>query len=132
LQYEIEKAGNQKWKPAFVLHCPIRTSKEVIVMAKDFAVDFYRSKAWQDVREYIYMKQHGICERCGELGKIVHHKKHLTPQNINDPAITLGEDNLELLCQDCHNKEHMKTDAACVDGVMFDEHGDLVRTPPIK
>ena len=35
----------------------------------------------------------------------MHHKIYLTPQNINDPAVTLAEDNLELLCQDCHNKE---------------------------
>lgn len=36
--------------------------------------------------------------KCGRPGAIVHHKEHLTPQNINDPDITLSEDNLELLC----------------------------------
>ena len=101
-------------------------------MAKDFAAGFYHSKAWQEAREYIYTKQHGICQRCGRPGEIVHHKEYLTPQNINNQEIILGEDNLELLCQDCHNKEHMKTDEACVDGVMFDERGDLICTPPIK
>lgn len=38
----------------------------------------------------------------------MHHKKHLTPKNINDPEITLNWDNLELLCLDCHQKEHDK------------------------
>lgn len=28
--------------------------------------------------------------------RLVHHKTHLTPENINDPEIALGEDNLEL------------------------------------
>ena len=98
-------------------------------MAKDFAAGFYHSKAWQTVREYIYQKQHGICERCGRPGEIVHHKEYLTPETINNPAITLGEDNLELLCQDCHNKEHMRTNTACVDGVMFDRQGDLIEAP---
>lgn len=41
-------------------------------------------------------------------GDQVHHKKHLTPKNINDPEITLNWDNLELLCLDCHRKEHDK------------------------
>lgn len=54
---------------------------------------------------------HGLCERClknGDLvpAKIVHHKIYLTPQNINDPRITLDYSNLEALCQDCHNREH--------------------------
>ncbi|MFR3092001.1 MAG: HNH endonuclease [Eggerthella lenta] len=30
----------------------------------------------------------------------------LTQDNITDTAITLSFDNFELLCFDCHNKEH--------------------------
>ena len=62
----------------------------------------------------------------------MHHKEYLTPETINNPAITLGEDNLELLCQDCHNKEHMRINTACVDGVMFDGQGDLIEAPHKK
>lgn len=68
-------------------------------MAKDFAKSFYHSKAWQDCRDAYFVSQHGICERCGGAGKIVHHKVELTSQNINNPEITLGWDNLELTCQ---------------------------------
>lgn len=50
--------------------------------------------------------QHYLCERCGEPAKIVHHKIWLTPKNIHEQSITLCWDNLEALCQDCHNKEH--------------------------
>ncbi len=39
-------------------------------------------------------------------GIIVHHKKELTPENINDPAVALSFDNLELLCDEHHNRQH--------------------------
>ena len=55
------------------------------------------------------MSQDFICERCGEPAKIVHHKRWLNRDNINDTDITLNWDNLEALCQDCHNKEHHKS-----------------------
>lgn len=53
----------------------------------------------------------GLCERCRKKGlivpgEIVHHKVYISPDNINDPAITLNPDNLELLCRDCHAEEH--------------------------
>ena len=41
-------------------------------------------------------------------GTQVHHKIRLTPFNINNPEITLSYKNLELLCDDCHEKEHGK------------------------
>lgn len=52
-----------------------------------------------------------MCERClrrGILthGEIVHHKIELTPENIDDPGITLNWDNLELLCRFCHAEVH--------------------------
>ena len=39
-------------------------------------------------------------------GEIVHHKIELTPENIDDPGITLNWDNLELLCRFCHSEVH--------------------------
>ena len=75
-------------------------------MAKDWALPFYRSTAWKTTRDAYFKARCGICERCGAAGDIVHHRKHLTPATINDPKITLAFENLELLCQDCHNKEH--------------------------
>ena len=43
---------------------------------------------------------------------VVHHKIHLTPYTMNDPDISLNYDNLELLCMDCHNREHFKHEYA--------------------
>lgn len=73
---------------------------------RDFASKFYLSAAWKRTREAYFRSRCGICERCGAAGKIVHHKTYLTPNNIGNPKVTLSFDNLELLCQDCHNKEH--------------------------
>ncbi len=75
---------------------------------KQYAEKFYRSKAWRETRKAYAASQNGLCERCKQAGDIVHHKKYITPSNINDPLITLDWANLELLCQDCHNKEHLR------------------------
>jgi len=42
-------------------------------------------------------------------GDTVHHKVPITPENINDPEVTLNPDNLILLCRDCHALAHKKT-----------------------
>lgn len=71
-----------------------------------------------------------VCERCGNVAKIVHHKKYLTKENINDPSVTLNFENLEALCQDCHNKEHHGSYGATRYDVMFDEDGDVISSTP--
>lgn len=73
---------------------------------KAWAEWFYKSKAWSETREAYLISQQYICERCGAPAKIVHHKDYITQANINDQSITLCWDNLEALCQECHNKEH--------------------------
>lgn len=94
---------------------------------QDFARKFYLSQAWRDTRAYIFKRDMGLCVRCGKPGEIVHHKTHLTPQNIDNPGITLSEDNLETLCRDCHAAEHgAQPPTAC--GLMFDDEGNLVES----
>lgn len=73
---------------------------------KEWARSLYLSVAWERTRMSYLMSQDYICERCGNPAKVVHHRKHVTRKNINDPDITLNWGNLEALCQDCHNKEH--------------------------
>lgn len=96
-------------------------------MAKDFAKKFYTSKAWRDCRNAFFIYRHGLCNRCGGAGKIVHHKIVLNPFNINDPDVSLNFTNLELLCQDCHNKEHHEKYSPTAEGLTFNVDGDLVR-----
>lgn len=78
---------------------------------KEFAESFYKSKAWQQCRNSYAKSVGGLCECClkrglVKSGEIVHHKVKLSPENINDPAVTLSWNNLELLCRDCHAKAH--------------------------
>ncbi len=96
---------------------------------KPYAKKFYKSAAWKKCRNAYFNSRHGLCERCSGPGKIVHHIEYITPENINDPAITLNHSNLELLCQDCHNREHHEKEGATAYGMSFDENGDLIQTP---
>lgn len=103
------------------------------MVAQPWAVRFYNSTAWERCRTAYAASVFGICERCGQPGVEVHHKTYLTPTNIDDPEIALSWSNLELLCADCHSKEHNKIHEATRDDVMFDERGNLVAaSPPFK
>lgn len=73
--------------------------------------DFYVSQAWATCRAAYKKSVGGLCERCLKDGIIkagvdVHHKRKLTAANVNDPAVSLNWDNLELLCRECHEAEH--------------------------
>ncbi len=72
---------------------------------------FYHSAAWQKCRAAYIAYVGGLCERCKmkgiiKPGYIVHHKEWITMDTIQDPSVLLSFDNLEYLCQDCHNREH--------------------------
>lgn len=80
---------------------------------REFAESFYKSPAWKNTRKAYAKSVGGLCEKClargiYKAGEAVHHKIHLTPQNISDPAVSLSWDNLILLCRDCHGEEHKK------------------------
>ena len=93
-----------------------------------------QSDAWRSCRDSFLKSKGYLCERCSTpddpvTAKIAHHKTYLTKQNINDPYIALSWDNLEALCQDCHNKEHHRNDKK--KRYAFDEAGNLI-SPPIR
>jgi 5-methylcytosine-specific restriction endonuclease McrA len=83
---------------------------------------FYKSVAWQVAREIKMREANGKCERCCTLGEEVHHKIRLTVQNVTKPEISLNQENLELLCKKCHNKEHKRFSKS----QQFDEDGNLI------
>lgn len=93
----------------------------------------YNSTRWQNCREYIFNKYFGLCADCGSPGLEVHHIKHLTLTNIDDPNIVYGEDNLVLLCRACHFKRHGKREMREVKpkkskmrkGLYFDAEGNM-------
>lgn len=104
----------------------------VIIMAKEFAKGFYNSAAWVKCRAAYIASVFGLCERCKRVGKILHHKIVLTPQNIINPLVTLSWDNLIFVCKDCHEAEH--SNSVTRKDVMFDTHGNLIQRigPPIN
>lgn len=78
---------------------------------KQIKIEFYSSGAWKSLREQIRKRDKEICQYCGKMIKnkgIVHHIKEITPDNINDPNITLNPDNLILVHDECHKKIHKK------------------------
>jgi 5-methylcytosine-specific restriction endonuclease McrA len=105
-------------------------------MAKAWAKKFYNSKTWQVCRAtYISNRINidgGICEMCHETpGYIVDHIKELTPENINDPNISLKLSNLQYLCKKCHDKKH---GFFCSNEreYFFDANGQIQALPPTK
>lgn len=100
-------------------------------IAKEFSKAFYKSVAWKETREYIYNRDKGLCQDCLAKGIVtpgqeVHHIKFLDPNNMNNIDITLGADNLRLLCKECHHNRHNKRKSTD-EGFGFDENGNLVK-----
>lgn len=97
-------------------------------MAQSFSRVFYESQRWRRCRAAYAGSVGYACEICGAPGAIVHHKVRLTPENINDPEVTLGWGNLELLCIPCHNRINIQP--AVAEGLRFDGEGNLAEAPP--
>lgn len=84
--------------------------------------NFYKSDAWKLAREIKIRSVNGRCERCGGIGQEVHHRNRLTVENAEDASISVNPENLELLCRECHNKEHKRFSK----GILFDDEGNLI------
>lgn len=85
---------------------------------------FYHTQAWVRCRNAFMTSRNWLCERCGAPASVAHHIEHITPENVDDPSITLSWDNLMCLCQDCHAIVHSSTPTA--EGLAFDKDGNLV------
>lgn len=99
---------------------------------KPWAKAFYKSTAWRSCRAAYSKSKGGLCERCLArglfvAGVIVHHKIHLTPENISDPTVSCSFENLELVCRDCHAQEHSRLKTR----YRFDADGKCRAAPPV-
>ncbi len=86
---------------------------------------FYRGAAWLRMRKLILERDHGLCQECLRHGRYtpataVHHKQEL----LERWDLRLDPDNLESLCDECHNR--MRAGPSTAEGLWFDENGDLV------
>lgn len=80
--------------------------------------NFYRSDAWRKFREVIINERtrpDGFIydEETGEpivhpYDIILHHKEFLTDENVNDAAVTLNPDLIEVVSHRTHNRIHNK------------------------
>ena len=67
---------------------------------------FYQTRQWKDKRQEIFIRDKGICQKCKKLIRkrfVVDHIIPLTDENFMDIDISLNNDNLRLLCLECHN-----------------------------
>ncbi|WP_163583293.1 HNH endonuclease [Gracilibacillus saliphilus] len=74
---------------------------------------FYTSKPWVTFRLNLIAERGNVCERCGNRiarakDIIGHHTIELTPENVHDHTISLNPELVELVCFDCHNKDHRR------------------------
>lgn len=71
---------------------------------------FYRSQAWKDMRDFVYQREGGCCQRCGRFvfGRQA-HIHHIVPIKDNG-ALKLDPNNLMLLCSKCHPIVENETD----------------------
>ena len=87
---------------------------------KEYAEKFYKSKRWQKLRQYVWSRDRGLCQRCLKNGKItegstIHHIVEITQDTITDENITLNPDNLITLCRDCHAAVHKREKRYTID-----------------
>lgn len=103
---------------------------------------FYKSKAWEDVRKTIWLKQNMLCYYCkkpvyvygvsdyipkpNQRRGIVHHKIELNDINVYDTNITLNPDNLIGVCLECHNIIHNSKQTTRQE-YTFDSNGNLIK-----
>ena len=74
---------------------------------------FYTSAAWRAVRQQALLRDHYICQKClrkYEMDRIIRPRPatmvhHIKPRQ-QYPELELDLDNLESLCDACHNEEH--------------------------
>ena len=72
---------------------------------------FYKSAIWHKTRELALKRDNYLCVECFKKGdiipaEVVHHKTHLTEENVNNPDIALNLENLVSLCAEHHFDEH--------------------------
>lgn len=77
---------------------------------------FYCRKPWRQLSAKLKIERAGKCARCNfqavtqaDWEKLIgHHTVELTEDNVDDASVSLNPALIEIICQDCHNKEHRR------------------------
>lgn len=62
--------------------------------------DFYRTKAWIELRYKVLVKYGRVCQCCGQIGGQI-HVDHIKPRS-KYPELELEINNLQVLCERCN------------------------------
>lgn len=101
-------------------------------MAKhEIIKSFYASEKWVNLRLLLINQRGNKCEHCKKViakskDLIGHHLTELTPENVHDRTISLNPEKIEIICFDCHNKEHKRF------GYQSEREVYLVYGPPMS
>lgn len=74
---------------------------------RDEIDELYKTQRWKKLRPVIIARDFGLCQECKRRGvitkgNIVHH----IVEARDNLELFWDEDNLEVSCDSCHNKEH--------------------------
>lgn len=77
---------------------------------------FYCSKPWRTLAYNLKVERGGKCNRCGwqaitkeDMSYLIgHHTIELNEGNIDNAEIALNSKLIEIICSNCHNKEHRR------------------------
>ncbi|MCU7557266.1 HNH endonuclease [Macrococcus capreoli] len=69
-------------------------------------ISFYKSAKWRNKRKKIIKRDNHLCQYCFKEGLIVAGNvvDHIIPSKV-EWSKRLDDDNLQLLCHQCHNKK---------------------------
>ena len=80
-----------------------RSKHELPVLKVNTQTNFYRTKAWRELRLSILLESDCSCKICGitsERGAVL-HVDHIKPRSLY-PELALDKSNLQVLCEDCN------------------------------
>jgi len=80
-----------------------RSKHDLPILKFNTQTNFYRTKAWRELRLSILLESDCSCKICGitsERGAIL-HVDHIKPRSLY-PDLALDKSNLQVLCEDCN------------------------------
>ncbi|MEH7490843.1 HNH endonuclease [Neobacillus niacini] len=85
----------------------METQDVIKLIQSDNLMKFYKGKDWMSLRLVALRRDNQECQNCKSRGKYrkadcVHHMKEVK----DHPELALSLDNLQSLCNSCHNEIH--------------------------
>ena len=85
----------------------LRPARDRLVAPPKSPLPFYHSREWLAKRQEVINRRGAWCEVCGMGGTL--HLDHKV--EVRDGGALLDDDNLQLLCQPCHNRKTARVKA---------------------